>query len=180
MNIAVYCSSSNHIAEKYIEVAYQLGTWIAQRHHVLVFGGATGGSMLAVSQGVFDHAGHIVGVIPQAVVRMNRQSLISTELITVETMDARKALMKEKSDAFVILPGSYGTMDELFDVIASGVVGEHKKQVIVLNQDGFYDDIIRQTKRMREEMFIPAENFKPIFVDNIEQCIHTLETINSI
>jgi len=170
MNIAVYCSSSNHIAEIYIQAAYQLGEWIAESGNVLVFGGATGGLMSAVSEGAYSKNGKIIGIIPQAVIRMKRQSQLCTELIAVETMSERKTLMKATADIFVVLPGSYGTLDEMFDVLASGVVGEHKKPLIIVNQNGFFNDFNNMTQRMLSEGFLPVthQNYKPIIVDKIE------------
>jgi uncharacterized protein (TIGR00730 family) len=170
MNIAVYCSSSNMIAQKYLDTAFELGSRIAENGHVLVFGGATGGSMSAVSEGAASKQGAILGVIPEAVIRMKRENPLCTELIEVATMGERKELMKKSADIFVVLPGSYGTLDELFDVVAAGVVGEHKKPVILLNENGFYNDLLQQTNRMREEMFIPVENFKLQIANDIEEC----------
>ena len=106
---------------------------------------------------------------------MNRQSALCTELITVETMSDRKATMKELADVFVVLPGSYGTLDEMFDVIAAAIVGEHKKQLIVVNENGFYDDLIRQIERMIYEKFIPVVNYKPLIVNSISECIQSLK-----
>ncbi len=169
MNIAVYCSSSNHIAQNYLDTAFELGSWIARNGHSLVFGGATGGSMSAVSEGALAENGIIVGVIPEAVERMGRVNPLCTELLTVKTMGERKELMKTRSEVFVVLPGSYGTLDELFDVLASGIVGEHKKTVIILNENGFYDYLLKQTERMRAEMFIPVEYFKPLIANNLNE-----------
>lgn len=175
MNVAVYCSSSNHIAKNYLDTAFELGSLLAKNGHVLIFGGATGGSMTAVSEGAAANKGQIIGVVPDAVVKMGRQSPLCTELILVATMGERKAIMKEKADAFVILPGSYGTLDELFDVVASGVVGEHKKPVIVLNENGFYDYLFQLTERMREEMFIPVDNFKLLIASSLEECFEFIQ-----
>jgi len=174
MNIAVYCSSSNHIAQSYLDTAFELGAWIAKNGFVLVFGGATGGSMSAVSEGAAAGNGQIVGVIPGAVLRMGRENPLCTELVSVETMGERKELMKQRTDVFVILPGSYGTLDELFDVLASGIVGEHKKPVIILNENGFYNDLLKQTDRMRDEMFIPVEYFKPLIASDLNECYNLI------
>src|ERR1035437_5453077 len=149
MNIAVFCSSSNHIADQYREVAFQLGEFIAENGNTLVYGGATGGLMDSVAEGVHSKNGKIIGVIPNAVIKMNRQSSLPTQLITVETMSERKAEMKAFSEVFIVLPGSYGTLDEMLDIIASGVVGEHKKPLIILNQNGFYDLFLNQIDFMR-------------------------------
>jgi len=175
MNIAVFCSSSNLISEKYKKAAFQLAEMIAENEDALVYGGATGGLMDSVAEGAHSKNGKIIGVIPQAVIRMNRQSSLPTKLITVETMSERKAKMKELTDIFVVLPGSYGTLDEMLDIIASGVVGEHKKPMIIVNQDGFYNQFFSQINLMRSELFIPTvENYKPLIVDNINQCIELI------
>ncbi len=174
MNIAVFCSSSNHIADKYKQVGFQLGQLIAESDDTLVYGGATGGLMDSVSEGATSKEGTIIGVIPQAVIRMNRQSALPTQLISVETMSERKATMKELSDIFVVLPGSYGTLDEMMDIVTSAVVGEHKKPLILVNQDGFYNQFLGQIELMRNELFIPVENYKPIIVQDINECMELI------
>ncbi len=174
MNIAVFCSSSNHIADNYKQVGFRLGEMIAESGNTLVYGGATGGLMDSVSEGAACKNGQIIGVIPQAVIRMNRQSSLPTQLITVETMSERKATMKELSDIFVVLPGSYGTLDEMLDIVTSAIVGEHKKPLILLNQNGFYNQFLGQIELMRNEMFIPVENYKPIVVEDIESCFELI------
>lgn len=121
MNIAVFCSSSNHIADHYKQSAFLLGKLIAQSGNTLVYGGATGGLMDSVAEGAQSQKGSIIGVIPYAVIKMNRQSALSTQLITVETMSERKAQMKSFADIFVVLPGSYGTLDEMLNIVASGI-----------------------------------------------------------
>jgi uncharacterized protein (TIGR00730 family) len=174
MNIAVFCSSSNHIADWYRTEAFRLGEMIAESGNTLVFGGATGGLMDSVAQGASSKNGQIIGVIPQAVIKMNRQSQLATELITVGTMSERKANMKELSDVFVVLPGSYGTLDEMLDIVTSGIVGEHKKTVYIVNQGGFYNQFLDQIETMRSEMFIPVENYKPIVVTDINSCFELI------
>ncbi|MDP4239831.1 MAG: TIGR00730 family Rossman fold protein [Bacteroidota bacterium] len=182
MNIAVFCSSSNHIADHYKQSAYQLGELIAGSGNKLVYGGATGGLMDAVAEGARSKNGKVIGVIAQAIIKMNRKSSLPTELLLTETLSERKAQLKAISDLFVVLPGSYGTLDEMLDVIASGVVGEHKKPLIIINQDGFYAQFINQIDFMRNELFIPQEEkYKPLIVRDIYQCMEliNLSTKNS-
>lgn len=177
MKIAVFCSSSNHISDHFKQLAFQLGEWIAANGNILVYGGATGGLMDSVAEGARSKNGEIIGVIPQAVIKMNRQSSLPTQLITVETMSERKAQMKELSDVFIVLPGSYGTLDEMLDIVVSGIVGEHKKKLIIVNQGGFYDYLLSQIDLMRSEKFIPSEeNYKPLVSNNLNSCF---ELINS-
>lgn len=176
MKIAVYCSSSNHIADEYKLQGYKLGQWIGESANSLIFGGATGGLMTSVSEGAASKNAEIVGIIPQAVIKMNRQSPLCSTLVSVNTMSERKSQMKEIADIFVVLPGSYGTLDEMFDVVASGVVGEHKKPLIVVNQNNFYSDLLKQVDKMIQEKFIPVEMYKPYVVENIENCISILKS----
>ena len=179
MNICVFCSSSNTISEHYKQVAFQLGELIAEGGNRLVYGGATGGLMDAVAEGVLSKEGKIIGVIAQAILKMNRKSELPTELILVETMSERKVQMKSISDFFVVLPGSFGTLDEMLDIIASGVVGEHKKPLILVNHEGFYDQLINQLNYMRSELFIPAEEkYKPLIVSDIHQCMEIINLSN--
>ena len=175
MNICVFCSSSNHIADHYKQAAFHLGELIVESGNNLVFGGATGGLMDAVAEGVHSKNGKIIGVIAQAIIKMNRQSLLCTELITVETMSERKMQMKSVSDLFVVLPGSFGTLDEMLDIVASGIVGEHKKPLILVNIDGFFNHLLLQIDYMRSELFIPTEeHYKPLIAQNINHCMELI------
>jgi len=182
MNIAVFCSSSNRIADHYKQVAFHLGELIAEKGNKLVYGGATGGLMDAVAEGAQSKNGEIIGVIAKAIIKMNRQSSLPTELIEVETLNERKTVIKSITDVFVVLPGSYGTLDEMLDIVASGVVGEHKKPLIIINQDGFYDLFLNQINFMRDESFIPVdEKYKPLIVQDLNHCMEliNLSTENS-
>lgn len=176
MNIAVFCSSSHRISDDYKLEAFQFGKWIAESGNTLVYGGATGGLMDAVSKGTHSKNGNIIGIIPHAVIKMNRQSALPTQLIKVETMSDRKAKMKEVSDVFVALPGSYGTLDEMLDIIASGIVGEHHKPLIIVNHKGFYNLFLQQIEFIREEQFMPIiETYKPLIATDFKHCIKLLE-----
>lgn len=175
MKIAVFCSSSNHIAEHYKQSAYHLGELIAESGNTLVYGGAMGGLMDAVAEGAQNKNGKIIGIIAQAIILMKRQSSLPTELIVVETMSNRKDKMRTMSDVFVVLPGSYGTLDEMLDIIVSGVVGEHKKPLILVNEDDFYEHFLNQINFMRNECFIPAqEKYKPLIAKDVDHCMELI------
>jgi hypothetical protein len=151
--------------------------WIAENGHTLVFGGATGGSMSAVSEGAHSRSGRIIGVIPDAVVRMHRKNPLCSELIFCETMDERKKQMKMLADVFVILPGSYGTLDEYFDVLASGIVGEHNKPCFVINQEGFFNTLFSLAGEFIEKGFIPVnrQQYEALVVNNVEMLAGVIE-----
>ena len=132
MKVAVYCSAKNVIPEEYLQLGDTLGTWLAQHGHTLVYGGATGGLMTRISNAVRSAGGYVIGVVPERVIQVGRLADNCNELYKVPTMSNRKQKMKDLADCFVCLPGSYGTLDEMFDVIASGTVGEHNKPVFVV------------------------------------------------
>lgn len=176
MNIAVYCSAKDKISEDYKLLGDQLGAWIAREGHTLIYGGATGGLMTRVSNATKMNGGKVIGVVPKRIIAAHRQADNCDELYTVETMNDRKQQMRELADCFVCLPGSYGTLDEMMDVVASGTVGEHRKPLYVLNYQGFYNGLRLQTDHMRALAFIPEqESYKPIYVDTLDQLFTTLK-----
>lgn len=174
MNIAVYCSAKDIIPEDYLQLGDLLGKWIAQHGHNLVYGGATGGLMSRTSSAAKRAGGHVIGVIPERIIKAGRMDNLCDEQYVVCHMNERKQKMKELADAFICLPGSYGTLDEMFDVIASGTIGEHKKPVFILNYQGFYDGLQQELSQMRELQFLPkVEHYKPTFVNTLDE-LYTL------
>ncbi|MBR1929762.1 MAG: TIGR00730 family Rossman fold protein [Paludibacteraceae bacterium] len=178
MNICVYCSAKDQISDDYKQLGAELGCWIAQNGHVLVFGGASGGLMTMVSRSAFAEGGQVIGIVPEHIERAGRYSEWCTERVRVKNMNERKQMMKDTADCFVCLPGSYGTLDEMFDVIASGTVGEHKKPIFIVNYKGFYDPLLNEIALMKEKSFIPqTEIYKPIFVDDIGELIDRINKL---
>lgn len=184
MKTAVYCSASNRLSEEYLRLGCVVGQWLAQNGDSLIFGGATGGLMSSVSESFRksrtkpDENQKLIGVVPQHIALSERKSLICDDLYLVENMSQRKQLMRTLADRFICLPGSYGTMDEMMDVIAAGTVGEHKKPLFVLNHNGFYNPLIQLIQQMKDRSFIPeSENYKPIFVQSVDELFTSL--INS-
>ena len=178
MKIAVYCSAKDRIPEEYLSLGDTLGKWIAQAGHTLVYGGATGGLMTRVSNATKEAGGTVEGVIPQRIIQAKRMADNCDALYTVANMNERKQKMKELADCFVCLPGSYGTLDEMMDVIASGTVDEHRKPCFVLNYKGFYGGLITQIEYMRQLNFLPQEEqYAPVFVNTIEELIEKLSLI---
>jgi uncharacterized protein (TIGR00730 family) len=178
MKIAVYCSAKDRIPEEYLALGDVLGKYIAEAGHTLVYGGATGGLMTRVSNAAKAASGTVEGVIPQRIIQAKRMAENCDTLYIVNNMCERKQKMKELADCFVCLPGSYGTLDEMMDVIASGTVNEHRKPIYILNYQGFYECLKQQAEHMRKLSFLPQEEqYAPQFVDTIEDLI---EIINSL
>lgn len=178
MKIAVYCSAKDRIPEEYLSLGDTLGKWIAESGHTLVYGGATGGLMTRVSNAAKAAEGIVEGVIPQRIIQAKRMADNCDTLYVVNNMCERKQKMKELADCFVCLPGSYGTLDEMMDVVASGTVDEHRKPCFVLNYKGFYEGLKIQAEHMRQLAFLPQqEQYAPQFVNTMDELTQTITTI---
>lgn len=151
MNICVYCSSSDQVCDEFKQLATDFGKWLADNGHTLVYGGATGGLMSAVAQGASDAGGDIIGIIPDCIIEKGRKSDLPTELFVVGDMAERKTMMKEYADVFVVLPGGFGTLDEFFDTISACMVGEHDKLTILFNPNNFWEGLLLQFDKIRNE-----------------------------
>ena len=151
MNICVYCSSSDQVRDEFKQQAAEFGKWLADNGHTLVYGGAIGGLMSSVAQGASDAGGDIVGIIPDCIIEKGRKSDLPTELFIVGDMAERKSMLKEYSDVFVVFPGGFGTLDEMFDTISSCMVGEHDKTTILYNPDNFWMGLLLQLDKILKE-----------------------------
>lgn len=152
-SVCVFCGSSSGQSPLFGEIAAELGALIARRGLTLIYGGGNVGTMGTLAEAAMREGGHVVGIIP---VRLNDmvEHLELTELYVVDDMHERKAMMQEKADAFVTLPGGIGTMEELFEVWAWRYIGYHNKPVGLVNAGGFYDDLLRMLEKMSEAGFM--------------------------
>jgi uncharacterized protein (TIGR00730 family) len=153
-SIAVFCGASEGYDELYREAAYQLGAMLAERNIRVVTGGGKVGLMGAVAEGVLNNNGEIIGVIPKFLQTEEVAHTGMTELILTETMHERKIKMHELSDGVIILPGGWGTMDEMFEMLTWGQLGLHQKPVALLNVNGFYDSLQALVNMMVQEGFL--------------------------
>ena len=141
-SICVFCGSAPGTNPVYAATARELGRTLAARSFVLVYGGGRVGLMGEVATAALAAGGSVVGVIPHSLALKEIAQEDCTELIVVNTMHERKALMADRSDAFVALPGGFGTCDELFEILTWGQLGIHKKPVAVLNVAGFFTPLL--------------------------------------
>ena len=177
MNIAVYCSAKDIIPGEYLLLGDELGKWLAENGHTLVYGGATGGLMTRVSNAARAAGGDVIGVVPKRIIEAGRLARNCTKIHKVASMSRRKQKMREIADCFVCLPGSYGTLDEMYDVIASGTVGEHHKPIVILNYKGFYEGLKAEAAHMKELRFLPEqEHYTPLFVDTLDEVKEYIKT----
>lgn len=151
--LCVYCSSSARLAAKYYEAGERLGREMVAHGWGLVYGGGNIGVMGSVARSVKEAGGVVVGVIPHFMQVRELAYLEATELLVVDTMRERKRVMAERADAFVTLPGGIGTLEEMTEIMSERYLNLTKKPLVLLNQDGFYDDLLRFFERMVAEKF---------------------------
>ena len=154
--IGVYCSSSDKIDAKYYQEAERFGRQLVEHGWGLVYGGGNRGVMGVVGRTVKAAGGHVVGIIPEFMKTRELALDSASELITVATMRERKQLMEERAEGFVTLPGGIGTLEEFIEVLTLRYLNLLHKPVILVNQDGFYDDLLRFFERMTREHFKSA------------------------
>ena len=153
-SIAVFCGSKTGNNKLYTEHATKLGQLLAAKNIVLIYGGGNKGIMGAVANGVMEKNGQVIGIIPEMLLGWEQQHEGISELIVVEDMHIRKRMMYEKCDAAIILPGGFGTLDELFEMLTWNQLSIHDKHIYLLNTDGFYDSLLEHMKKMVLENFL--------------------------
>lgn len=155
-NVCVYCSSSDRLSPDFYRVATEFGRGLAERGLVLVYGGGATGLMGAVARGVKAGGGRVVGVIPGFMKARELEFREADELVTVSTMRERKQVMEERADAFVALPGGWGTLEEVMEILVLRQLAQHEKPTVFLNHGGFYDHLLAFFEHM-----VAAEFAKP-------------------
>ncbi|MBT8245832.1 MAG: TIGR00730 family Rossman fold protein [Winogradskyella sp.] len=163
--IAVFCGSSAGNDSIILEQSKKLGKTFVDNDIALVYGGSKIGIMGAVAKEVIDGDGKTIGVIPKFLQTKEIVNTQLTELHVTHNMHDRKVIMYDKSDAFIIIPGGFGTMDEFFEITTWGQLGLHTKPIGILNSNGYYDALIEQCKMMVEKGFLKQENFDAVVVD---------------
>ena len=172
MRIAVYCSSSQTIDPKYIELARDLGAGIAMRSWELVSGGGHISAMGAVSRGARDSGGRTIGVIPQRLVDIEFADKECDELHVVDSMRNRKAMIEDLSDAFIALPGGIGTLEELFEIWVGRFLKFHAKPVIVLDPFDLYAPLATLIDHLEEHGFVkPGQRELLHWAKNIDEAL---------
>lgn len=153
-SVVVYCGSKSGIHPSYVDTARSLGKLLAERGMTLVYGGGKIGLMGVVSDSVMTAGGTVIGVITKQLNAIEVGSTSITELIVVETMHDRKRLMCERAEGSIILPGAYGTLDELFEFVTWTQLDIHNKPCGILNVNGFYDHLIAHINSLVREGFL--------------------------
>lgn len=174
--ITIFCGSSLGTEDIFREQAYLLGKTLAERKIGLVYGGARVGLMGALADGAMQNQGEVIGVLPNFLKGKEIAHEHLTKLILVETMHERKTKMNDLSDGVIALPGGFGTLEELFEMLTWAQLGLHKKPIGILNIAGFYDDLFKLTRTMVEKGLLKEANQQMLLVsDNIPDLLDKMQ-----
>jgi uncharacterized protein (TIGR00730 family) len=176
--LCVYCASSDRLDPKYVAAATELGRELVARGWGLVYGGGKTGLMGAVARAAKASGGRVVGVIPEFMKAKELAYDEADEIVTVVTMRERKLLMETRADAFVALPGGFGTLEEIMEILTLRQLNVVKKPCVFLNQDGFYDPLFTLFETMLRDQFFKPSNLDifriartvPEIFSKIEEC----------
>lgn len=164
-SVVVFCGSSEGNDPEIVESAYQLGERLAKDGLTLVYGAAKIGIMGKLAQGALDNNGKVIGVIPDFLKLKEVFHDGLTQLIITKNMHQRKLRMHDLSDGIITLPGGYGTMEELFEMITWAQLGLHQKPIGLLNVNGFYDELLAMLRTMVSKGFLKQEYYNILLID---------------
>lgn len=175
-NICVFCGSSSGDNPVYSEKAKELGIFIAQHHKRLIYGGGNVGLMGIIADEVMKHGGKVTGVIPHFLFEWEVGHEALTELIKVDSMHERKLKMSELADGFIAMPGGFGTLEELGEILTWIQLSIIQKPVGLLNVNGFFNHLVAQMDHMVKEKFLKSKNREMVMVsDNPEELLSMME-----
>jgi uncharacterized protein (TIGR00730 family) len=167
--LTVYCSSSATVAPIYFEVARELGRLMAMYGATLVYGGTKVGLMGAISQAAREAGGRTIGVIPARMQLLGITDEDVADLIITNGMRERKAIMEERADAFIALPGGFGTLEEFFEILTAKQIGLHNKPIVLININGYYDKLLEQIQVGNDQAFIKSSGLQLFHLANAAQ-----------
>jgi hypothetical protein len=165
-SVAVFCGSHAGNNPVYAKHVKELGRLLCMLKVKIVYGGAHKGLMGILADSVLEHEGHIMGIIPQLLIESELQHKGLTEMAVVPDMHTRKKMMYERCDAVIVLPGGFGTLDELFEILTWNQLKIHDKKIYILNSEGFYNHLQRHISLMHKEGFLIDEYSERVFFCN--------------
>ena len=152
-SLTIFCSSSDLLNQKYYNLAEKIGEFLGKKKISIIYGGGKVGLMGKISQSAFNSDGKVIGVIPEILVSKEIKNLDITETIVVKDMTERKKKLFELGDAFLILPGGSGTIEEATEVISWSILGIHKKPIIIFNFENYWDPMIEMYNNAKQNKF---------------------------
>ncbi|MEG2554691.1 MAG: TIGR00730 family Rossman fold protein [Odoribacter sp.] len=177
MNIAIFCASADSIDALYREDARKIGQEIARHSWHLIYGGTSLGLMKEVAESTIENGGDVTGIIPECIRERGVAAENIGRLMIASDMKERKYMLRQYSDAFIALPGGWGTLEEISEVITLKQLGYHNKPIVFLNTDGFYDGFFDFIHTIREQGFVsPAYDCLYKVVDQVEEAIEYIQT----
>lgn len=180
-SVAVFCASSDGVDAVIYNEAYKVGEYLAQNNIKLVYGGSKLGLMGQVAKGVLGNQGQAIGVIPDFLKTKEVVHTELTELITTQNMHERKLKMHDLSQGFIALPGGFGTLEELFEILTWGQLGLHKHPIGILNSNNYYDDLLAMMDKMVAKGLLQKSNMDLVLVaDTIEDLIEKMRHFEPI
>jgi len=162
--VCVFCASSRSLENRWLELAREVGAALGARGHQLVSGGGRVGMMGAVAEGARATKAHTLGVIPQSLVDLEIADTGADELVITDGMAARKIVLLERANAFLVLPGGLGTLDELFEVWTTATLGLHAKPIVLVDIEGFYQGLVAWLHGLVEQGFVRAKGLAMVHV----------------
>ncbi|MDD6346550.1 MAG: TIGR00730 family Rossman fold protein [Lachnospiraceae bacterium] len=160
MNVVVYCGANPGRDSRFTAIAWELGAWIADNGHRLVYGGSDCGLMGTLAQAALDHGGEVIGVEPRFFIESGIGQPALTELHVVDTMSERKMMMYGLGEAFVALPGGTGTLEEIAEVLSLAKLGKHAHPCIFYNFEGYYEPLRTLFQTMVRQGFLTEKELK--------------------
>lgn len=157
MKICVFCSANQQLDPAFFVATEELGRWLAQQGHTLVYGGVNQGLMECVAKAAHEAGGQTIGVIPQIIEKSGRISQYVDVEMLCDNLSDRKQLMADQSDVFIALPGGIGTLDEVFTIAASHTIGYHRKRVILYNVKGFWDSLLAMLDDLQQRGMVRGQ-----------------------
>lgn len=174
-NVCVYCGSSSRVDQVYKDAAVQLGKMLACAGVTVVYGGGRLGLMGLMADSVLANHGRIIGFTPRLLEEYEGAHQGLTELHVVDSMHTRKRKMAENADAFVVLPGGYGTLDELFETLTWRQIRLHNKPIIIVNIKGYWDPLRSLMYNVIDQKFATPEHIHfATFVDHVDEVLEKL------
>ncbi|MEO1023436.1 MAG: TIGR00730 family Rossman fold protein [Bacteroidota bacterium] len=175
LSVCVYCGSRTPESSALKNIAVTLGERLVSQHWKLVYGGGKVGMMGIIADTVLEHNGEVIGVIPTSLMKAEVAHTGIQQLIETPNMHSRKAKMEALSDAFVVLPGGFGTLDEFFEILTWRQLGFHNKPIFLVNMDGYFDGLLQFCASAFDHNFLRPESLE-LFetVENADQIIERI------
>ncbi len=176
MKICIFCSANSNLDPDFFRMTEELGHWIGESGHAVVFGGCNLGLMETISRSVHEAGGETIGVVPSIVEENGKVSPYVTTHIPCNNLSDRKDLLISKSDVIVALPGGIGTLDEIFTVLSAASIGYHRKRVVLYNMKGFWQPLLKMLDEMDEKGVLRQGWRNDLIVANtLEEIIESCE-----